>query len=1737
MKKMLKRAVSLLLVAVMLLPALAAGETKTDFAVSDMEAAAGSTIQIPVSVSNNSGFGSTTFSFTIPDGWTLNDILLYTDTADSVLYDDLSGRYPVSNYNPTPNVARKTLTVAAGIRQDFTGNGVMCWLDVTLPGSDSIVDGDYEIGISADSVYSARDPYTDIISNFTFTAGTVTVTGGITEASLTPAISSQPVGAVYTYADPAPAVTPLTVEAAVATEGTLSFQWYRENGDADVSVGTGSSFTPELPAVGSSESYYCVVTNTYNGVAYSVTSEAAVITYEKADRQPPLAFVNADTVTYGQTLTLGVNHSGDVTYTVTAGTGSAALSGTTLTPTAVGTVTAGATLAGDECYNEATAQQVITIHPADLVLTGAASYAVTVYTTGKTVALTLPTAAAVDGAAVSASWTVSGKVVLDQTGSTVRAADDAVAGDTATLKLTYSAANHNSVTVTYTVTVADRNDISDQIGFTAVEGAGASYDGSKHPVSDFVNEADIPEGYEGDVTYTVTDSEGNVVAEGTDLDELTVTDAGQYTVTVTYEDGENQGSKELTFSIARAEVAEPTAVAGLIYNGSGQTGVTGIAATVEWVSGHAIEQTNAGDYVSVFALIDEDNYQWAEGSDGTVEWSIARRSIAVPAAAEGLVYTGKTLTGVPAANDGSYTVTGSTAVDAGSYTATVTPTANHQWDDGTTGAKTVAWTIAPQPIDVSGVKFEQDDITYDGQPHTVAVSGLPDHVTVTYGGDCTATDAGVYTATAALAAASGNYELSGTASLTLTWKILRASVAVSDAPVIGEDLVYNGRVQTGVTWQTGKGYTVTGTLTATDAGDYTAAASLDRNHCWADGSTEDLTLEWTISPAEVTAPGQAADQLYDGSTKTGYTAGELYEITGTNSAANAGTYTVTLSLKDGDNYVWADTKTADDKDYTWTITKAAAQTGLTMEESMRYDSGSKTIDAETFITGGSVTVTSVTVTGGQAAALVKAENADNDVKLTLSDSITREDAGKTALIEVEFTTPNYDGTNRMTVTLTITSKTDVSGQISYAGGEVTYNGEAQKPADPTFSGTPSGTPVWTYVCKDSEGNVVPEMKDAGVYTVTVTYEDDNNYGTARPVTFTIKQADVTITGLSADDKVYDGTAAAAVTGTAVVSGAVRGDDVSVSAGTAAFGNGNVGKNKTVTFSGYTLTGADAPNYRLTAQPASVEADINARNLTITGVEAVERTYNGSTSVELTGGTLVGVIDGDDVSFVLGTGTMSTPNAGPANPVTTNITLTGSDAGNYTLTQPTDVTAHITAIALEKPTGREDILTYTGMNQTGCVTPDGLTDFVNAAGMFAVDAGDYTTTFTLKNTTNYTWEDGSTEPVVIRWTIEPAELTVVSVTVSDKVYDGTAEAEVTAVELSGLVPGETLRKGRDFTVEAVFDSADAGEDKSVTVTLTLADTDTAANYVLSSGTFAAVAGIAKADPEGKPDYDHITSSGKTLADANLTVGSITVEGTVKWVDGEGNELPGDTEVEQGQSYTWIFLPADGDNYNTLTGSVVLFRSSARPPFVPVDPDTGDTDDGEDEGDDESGDAPVFDDVTEDDWFCDEVTTAVKEGLFNGVSDSHFAPNGSMTRAMVVTVLWRMHGQPACTADSFDDVLPGSWYETAVAWASSVGVVNGVGDNLFAPDQSVTREQLAAILYRYAALLKLDTSASADLTAFADGHTVSPYARDAMSWAVANGLINGVGSDLLAPAGTATRAQVAAILVRFMEQFGL
>lgn len=178
------------------------------------------------------------------------------------------------------------------------------------------------------------------------------------------------------------------------------------------------------------------------------------------------------------------------------------------------------------------------------------------------------------------------------------------------------------------------------------------------------------------------------------------------------------------------------------------------------------------------------------------------------------------------------------------------------------------------------------------------------------------------------------------------------------------------------------------------------------------------------------------------------------------------------------------------------------------------------------------------------------------------------------------------------------------------------------------------------------------------------------------------------------------------------------------------------------------------------------------------------------------------------------------------------------------------------------------------------------------------------------------------------------------------------------------------------------------------------------------------------------------------------------------------------------------------------------------------------------------AAPFADVADRDWYSAQVDYVYQQGLMDGTSDTAFSPDMTLSRGMMLTILYRMADKPAVSGTGFTDVEPGKWYSDAAAWAGQTGIAEGSGDGTLGHADPLTREQMAVMLYRYARHQGYDVSASAGLDAFADAAQVSAWAEDAMAWAVEKGLVQGTDGKLL-PGGVADRAQTAVVIARFHQ----
>ena len=493
-----------------------------------------------------------------------------------------------------------------------------------------------------------------------------------------------------------------------------------------------------------------------------------------------------------------------------------------------------------------------------------------------------------------------------------------------------------------------------------------------------------------------------------------------------------------------------------------------------------------------------------------------------------------------------------------------------------------------------------------------------------------------------------------------------------------------------------------------------------------------------------------------------------------------------------------------------------------------------------------------------------------------------------------------------------------------------------------------------------------------------------------------------------------------------------------------------------------------------------------------------------------GGSATVITPDDNVTVNTGDGTVNVPGGstvttgdGPSITVGEGGATVGTDGG---VTLPEDGSATIGS--------GDDTTTITTPGGgtvdpgTGAITPD-------EGGSVVIDTGDGTTTIT----------PPSGQPVT------PNDDGSVTIPGGSTVTGSDGESVTIPPEGGTLQPGGEV----EYTVTVTFDSQGGSQVPSQDITVgepvSQPDDPTRTGYRFL-GWYTAATGGARWDFTQPVTGDQtLYAQWAYLPPANpnykITIGD-TENGTV---------TVNPTAAKEGTTVTITPVPDAGYQVGTVSvtdrfGQAVAVDQQADGTYTFVMPDGQVTV----EVTFLQGEAPdlPFSDVTESDWFYDAVTYAYENGLMDGVGAGLFAPNSETTRAQLVTILHRLAGQPAPSGDSgFSDVETGTWYTDAVAWAAQNGIVNGVSDTQFAPGDDITREQLAVILYRYATYQGYDVSQRADLSGFVDAGTISTYAQEALSWASAQGLVLGFEDDSLRPQGNASRAQIAAVLMRFCQ----
>ena len=937
----------------------------------------------------------------------------------------------------------------------------------------------------------------------------------------------------------------------------------------------------------------------------------------------------------------------------------------------------------------------------------------------------------------------------------------------------------------------------------------------------------------------------------------------------------------------------------------GSTVVPGLFKWKEELLKPEVKDSNATEYEVVFTPTDTASYETATCK---VKLTVNKKSLSsisiIPIDPQ--PYTGLEIKPDVTVKDGQppynplaksdYSVAYSNNKDVGTanYTIKETPTGNYKFN---TGYGTFTIKAADSSISITGDPSK----TYDGNvvaDPAVSQSGSTGAVTYTYytNEDCTTEttnansgatsdgaapkNAGDYWVTATVAA-SGNY---GSATSVAKNFTISQKDLTDDMITLGTQATYDGTahgpvysVKDGTTVLTkGIDYTeISGYNSVTNVGNTTLKISGTGNY---KGTAQ---KDWSLVAKDVTITPDAKSKTYGAADPTlTYTtsidgdatlkgkfdavkSGAL-SYTGT----NVGAYIIGIgTLKAGNNFnLKLDTTTA-----FFTINQATPVITATTPRQLVNNGVEVDISDWASFTNTDSDAKLTYTLGSAPAGITLAGN-----KLKAASSVAAE-----ATFEIKvnaYGTHNFTAPTEFTIHVTVVNKKDAGVSITTPPTSKTY-GDANFSLAATKTAPDGGTWKWTStddtVLKivsggDSATATVQVLKASATgATLTVTYTSDTHYGSASAA-ITVAQKEVTISGITAANKEYDGSTTATPTGTAVINGKVGSDDVTVTAGTATFADKNVGTGKTVTFTGYSLSGANAGNYNLKAQPAGVTANITAKVVKLTGgINATDRGYvKDNKTVDLTKGTLTfdGLVSGETLDVnIPTTGTISNAKVGTYNVTYSGVTLkdgTTGKASNYKLVSPLPtVTVNITkapAPALSDIPVSQKYNVTTGEKAIGAVMP--------------ADAG--TLTYT-KGTESKTG----------------------SVTVTSWAVDATGKVTYT---LSG-------GKVNDTVALPVIIGSDNYADATVNVVIT----------------------IIKATPTGEPAYTKITTSGKTLADAALTTTGSTLNpnaGTLVWVDNAGNVLPGDTEVKANTNYKWRFTPADA-NYESISGSIKLWSKSS------------------------------------------------------------------------------------------------------------------------------------------------------------------------------------------------------------------
>lgn len=1368
----------------------------------------------------------------------------------------------------------------------------------------------------------------------------------------------------------------------------------------------------------------------------------------------------------------------------------------------------------------------------------------------------------------------------------------------------------------------------------------------------------------------------------------TSTGVQYYDIQFMSDDGRYWATAQQSVNIASCPVTLTwSGYTDLVYDGSPKNvtaTVNGVidndVCTVTVTNGNASEP---GTHKAKAELTGDHAYKYQLEQD-TCEYTIAKATVELPTAVTDLKYNGDAQTGVELPSDAKYTLSGNTATSAGSHTATATLTdpIRYQWPDGATEARTISWSIAPADYLVNlsnpnvSVKVGTNGTDFLPSAVGTGVKGEEVEGDLTFYTDDNCTMAvtkewvseqamGDYTLYWSFTTDNSNY-VSTAKCGSITMKVIEGdpqnisfaesskTVTFGDAPFTNtvsvtttDDVLVSNST---VTYTSSDPQVVTvnkntGEVTIIGVGSATITATAAK----VSGEYAEGTGIYTVT----VAPKELNDGMVAAVANTSYTGNAIHPdppvtdgtknlVKGTDfiysygDNTDAGEATVTVTGKG--NYRGTVTKT-------FTITKADYEGTAAKIVSIvknRDEEQTGTLTAADFLTEKLEGAIITGVTGNSPNVLSSVPTVHEDGTLSYTAKAGLEGDIDDDAYTVTIATTNY---NNITATLTFhaTDKQNVSEQITFENGSAVYNGQVQTYEKATFTGTGSGSITYTYSPAD--------VKDARTYTVTATYEDDTQVGTAQ-ATFVIEKKPLTVTaGTATITKVYDGKIdAGTLNGALNVTGLCAADTATeLETGTVpSYSKADVHtENLDVPVS---LPESLAKNYTLAQTSVSIPASITAKEITPVVEDVAAVTYNGTAQqpkpAVKDGETAL--VEGRDFTYSYANNT----NAGTA-----TVTVAAKNGGNYTFTSvskdfaiekaeyPGTVPSQTVNISQNRNTAQTGTLTL-GQLMSNAPAGAAIESVTPGSGTMMqevkVDGGKISYTSKTNITTNtdevyqVTVSSTNYEDFQIELTFHPVAKTAVTVSgvsVADKTYNGKA-ASYTGTPVA-KVGGQTVSvTGYTYTwYDAAGDALTGAPKNAGTYSLVIAVKDTDPNYSgaqtvrfeIKKATVTitpkdvqvkqgddmpelkyTVSGLAGGDALAKtpkltcnadldkvgkyeikasdaqvPDTDNykatiIYETGMlevTDKDAGETStverpdGSVVT--TVEREDGTSQvtyERPDGaysvTEIDKDDcSATQVYLPteviedADGDVITLPMYAVTAAARWSDAPTVTVDlprntsvrveipvtrvqpgtvavlvksngaqeviQNTVTTKDGIyvklSDGDTVKivNNASSFDDVSGSYWGADAIDYATSRELFDGVGNDKFDPEGQMTRAMIVTVLARYVGVDTSTGDE--------WYDAGRSWAMRNNASDGTNMN-----GSVTREQLVTMLWRYVGEPK-----GSRITGFVDTDEISSYAEEAIGWAVDLGLIEGMGHNNIDPQGTATRAQVSAILMRFIQ----